>query len=649
MKIKQLLTKTLLVAAGLCVGVSAWGGKVGVVTTNAKVNFNGSITAANPCTYTKGTDEICGTTTGWFWKSADNAANDNGINGEGHFFASNGNISIMMDNPSVGAKDIVNVSFDIAFGGHTSENATQYVKLLTNGSNLVEEMYNNTKVESSTMGLTTDNLESMGFGGSWRNTDWSERVHFNFTVNYATRKITLVVKNTSGTTIIDKEVDMPGDAGYMRGVNIGSSNQKASARGVMFDNINITTTEGDYGNIVSTENSYTVNDTDVYQLFTEIQCPDITLELFGNGSRSTTDYYFKYTEASGWTSYEYNGEEVAYECAVTKYSTTAPTAVDISGANDPTDGQIAKVTVTVSDKWQTETNSSNLCLTGPMGTVTSSYQPISGTIYKFTPTADGYLLINFFKYNSINYRAWVSGNSYYASQKSSNNEMKTWQIWLTKGKTYYLFSEHSMYFQMKMHSFEYIPTLSGTITPAGWATFASSYPLDLSTISGGTAYYASETSGSTVTLTSTTATVPAGEGIMVKGTAGETFTIGVAASGTAISGNLLKGQTTTSNVDASTAGTYHYVFGYKTSDPTEFGFYNLAADTEVAAGKAYLETATELTGARLAIVFADETTGIQSMDNGKWKMDSVYDLQGRRVATPQKGLYIVNGKKVVIK
>jgi len=198
-------------------------------------------------------------------------------------------------------------------------------------------------------------------------------------------------------------------------------------------------------------------------------------------------------------------------------------------------------------------------------------------------------------------------------------------------------------------------TVSGTITPAGWSTFASSYPLDLSTLnatSGATAYYASDATGSTVTLTSTTATVQPGEGIMVKGTAGETFTIGVAASGTAIDGNLLKGQTTTGKVTASTTGAYHYVFGYQTNDASVYGFYNLTSDTNVEAGKAYLETGTELAaGARsLSIVFDDETTGIENLTPALSEGDgAVYNLSGQRVAQPTKGLYIVNGKKVIIK
>lgn len=50
-------------------------------------------------------------------------------------------------------------------------------------------------------------------------------------------------------------------------------------------------------------------------------------------------------------------------------------------------------------------------------------------------------------------------------------------------------------------------------------------------------------------------------------------------------------------------------------------------------------------------VFDDMTTGIQVMDEGRWmKEEAVYDLQGRKVENPsKKGVYIVNGKKKIIK
>ena len=42
---------------------------------------------------------------------------------------------------------------------------------------------------------------------------------------------------------------------------------------------------------------------------------------------------------------------------------------------------------------------------------------------------------------------------------------------------------------------------------------------------------------------------------------------------------------------------------------------------------------------------------MSSMENGQWIMDNegVYDLQGRRVENPTKGLYIRGNKKVIIK
>ena len=193
--------------------------------------------------------------------------------------------------------------------------------------------------------------------------------------------------------------------------------------------------------------------------------------------------------------------------------------------------------------------------------------------------------------------------------------------------------------------------VSGTITPAGWSTFSSSYPLDLSTISGGTAYYASAAGEGTVTLSTTDATVSAGEGIMVKGEPNATFTIKVAASGTAIDGNLLKGQTTTGNVAASTDGVKHYVFGYVTETPSTYGFYNLASDTEVASGKAYLETTTQVSSqARSLRIVFDDITGIDQIDNGQLtiakSMPAKRVVNGKLVIEKDGKLYNANGQLI---
>ena len=69
----------------------------------------------------------------------------------------------------------------------------------------------------------------------------------------------------------------------------------------------------------------------------------------------------------------------------------------------------------------------------------------------------------------------------------------------------------------------------------------------------------------------------------------------------------------------------------------------------IAAGKAYLKIAAA-TARNLDVTFADEATGISAALMNKETMNNeVYNLKGQRVAAPMKGLYIVNGKKMVIK
>ncbi len=45
----------------------------------------------------------------------------------------------------------------------------------------------------------------------------------------------------------------------------------------------------------------------------------------------------------------------------------------------------------------------------------------------------------------------------------------------------------------------------------------------------------------------------------------------------------------------------------------------------------------------------DITTGIANVNVEKKNADVIYDLQGRRVVNATKGLYIMDGKKVVVK
>ena len=83
--------------------------------------------------------------------------------------------------------------------------------------------------------------------------------------------------------------------------------------------------------------------------------------------------------------------------------------------------------------------------------------------------------------------------------------------------------------------------------------------------------------------------------------------------------------------------------------PNGVGFYKWTGSA-LASGKVYLP-ASAVAGAREFLGFDDETTGIANVKGeAKTLVNSdFYNIAGQRVAQPTKGLYIVNGKKVIIK
>ena len=72
----------------------------------------------------------------------------------------------------------------------------------------------------------------------------------------------------------------------------------------------------------------------------------------------------------------------------------------------------------------------------------------------------------------------------------------------------------------------------------------------------------------------------------------------------------------------------------------------------VGANKAWLEISTGMiAGARTITLVFGETTGLKAIENGQLTIDNWYDLNGRKLQKmpTKKGVYIMNGKKVVIK
>lgn len=192
-----------------------------------------------------------------------------------------------------------------------------------------------------------------------------------------------------------------------------------------------------------------------------------------------------------------------------------------------------------------------------------------------------------------------------------------------------------------------------TIDDTKFATWSSDKKYDFGSAEGITAYYASGYGTGYVRLTSTDVTWD-WQGYILNAEKGSYDVIqSLTADGSYYpSGNLLKQMVNRGTVAASTGSTFHYIFAKKNDSATP-AFYKLTADHTLGANKAYLETTTDIApvgGARVAMIFEDgDATEIKTIDITPRTAENYYDLQGRRVTHPVKGIYVINGKKIVVK
>lgn len=187
---------------------------------------------------------------------------------------------------------------------------------------------------------------------------------------------------------------------------------------------------------------------------------------------------------------------------------------------------------------------------------------------------------------------------------------------------------------------EFNTKVNVTMGADGWMTYF--YPnTNISFGSGLKAYVVSAVGADNVTLTEITK-APAGVGVILKGAAGS-YELTKEATADAITNNRLSPSlygTITSN------DKYDVYALAKKNDVV--GFYKVQAGVTVPEGKCYISVS-KSNEARDFLGFIEENaTRINAVENGQ-STDEVFDLQGRQVKQPTKGLYIKNGKKVIIK
>lgn len=188
---------------------------------------------------------------------------------------------------------------------------------------------------------------------------------------------------------------------------------------------------------------------------------------------------------------------------------------------------------------------------------------------------------------------------------------------------------------------EPVTELPVSVSEAGYATLfapkALNIPTDMEAYSG-----AVNTEKSALEMTAVEGIIPANTPVVLKAAAGNyTFTIATE-EGTAVESNDLLGVVRRTATPADT-----YTLQNQNGN---VGFYPYNGEN-INGFKAYISLPADAGVNGLSFSFGD-ATGIESIsaaeaDNSK--STEIYDLAGRRVSKPTKGLYIIGGKKVIVK
>jgi hypothetical protein len=269
---------------------------------------------------------------------------------------------------------------------------------------------------------------------------------------------------------------------------------------------------------------------------------------------------------------------------------------------------------------------------------------VPGTVtVKFTDTGSGDGRPN--RYANVNgIRSDVYTTSSSTTVKCSEIAVSAGDV-IVKGEQYNSGDDNYTDNQIRVFEIVFTPLAAGNdVVEVGqyeWATRVAANDLDF-TGSDVKAYIVTGHTGNAITLTQVNK-VAAGTPVLLNAAKGSyVIPASFAGDADATTGNLLVAGAAIS-VEA---GKTKYVLA---NDGGTATFMKVVSDVTVPATKAYLEFNEEISAPALSLNFED-VTGIADVRS---KMEDVrgdfFDLQGRKVAQPTKGLYIVNGKKVVIK
>jgi len=197
------------------------------------------------------------------------------------------------------------------------------------------------------------------------------------------------------------------------------------------------------------------------------------------------------------------------------------------------------------------------------------------------------------------------------------------------------------------------PTVTRAMTANVWNTLV--VPFDMAKPEGWTVKEPTAFDGNTITF-SDASSIEAGKPYIVKPTSAVTS---FSATGVTLKKDLnpttvgkLTMTGTYAKINEIPAGANNYVIGIKNGESKLY-----LVDAEATGDKAvscnpfraYFTVAGAGTRSVINMVFDDEATGVNTVNGEGLTVNGLYNLSGQRVLNPTKGIYIVNGKKVIIK
>lgn len=262
---------------------------------------------------------------------------------------------------------------------------------------------------------------------------------------------------------------------------------------------------------------------------------------------------------------------------------------------------------------------------------------IGHTGTKNTLNAQNTELVNTLSINEENREAVIACGEYYLRFNKASDQDRF---------RYYKSGQQAVYLYKRVNETAPAVTFNVNVTEAGYATLyygasnlvvpegvkASTYTVTEGQLQASKVYTANKV-------------IPAGTGVVLEAAEGTYTFTATSEVAEAADANMLKGSD--GGYQDKTEGYKYYILSYDKQGQNPGFYFQNEGGTYVTNGahKAYLAVPEEVAGEAKFFTFGGET-GINAVEAGKTN-GVVYNLQGQRVENAQKGIFIMNGKKVV--